>query len=166
MIDEACLPVVDALPSGVRLNAEIRSMSKLEEKDWQNSKRLAKYFRDGAQIIVMPFSLKDLEESSVPMKTLEKECEMLQKEEAQVMSAIFMDREYLPLLAYCASRPDRATPEVRSNFFLIIYFLNRTYYLNIKTQYNGRTEADLNALRDSGIQIRYDGLNVSCLSIP
>jgi hypothetical protein len=128
MIDETRLPVIDALPSGVRLNAEIRSWSKLEEKDRENSKRLAKYFKEGAQIIVMPFSLKDLEEKSVPMKTLEKECERLRNKEAQVMSAIFVDREYLPLLAYCARRPERVTSEVISkpyfhhHIFLIACF--------------------------------------------
>jgi hypothetical protein len=118
MINKTSLPVIDALPSGVRLNAEIRSSSKLEEKDWENSKRLAKYFKEKAQVIVMPFSLKDLEESSVPMKTLEKECEKLRNKEAQVMSAIFVDREYLPLLAYCARRPDQVTSEVRSKSYL------------------------------------------------
>ena len=125
MIDKTRLPDIDALPSGVRLNAEIRSWSKLEEKDRENSKRLAKYFKEGAQIIVMPFLLKDLEESSVPMKTLEKECERLQKKEAQAMSAIFVDREYLPLLAYCACRPDQVTSEVRSKYYLhhLIYLI-------------------------------------------
>ena len=69
MIDKTGLPVIDALPSGVRLNAEIRSWSKLEEKDREISKRLANYFKEGAQLIVMPFSLKELEEILVLIKT-------------------------------------------------------------------------------------------------
>jgi hypothetical protein len=125
MIDKTCLPVIDALPSGVRLNAEIRSWSKLEEKDRENSKRLANYFKKGAQLIVMPFSLKELEENSVPMKTLEKECERLRTKEAQVMSAIFVDKEYVPFLAYCAYRPDGVTSEVKpKSYFTSSYLLN------------------------------------------
>ena len=125
MIDKTCLPVIDALPSGVRLNTEIRSWSKLEEKDRENSKRLANYFKKGAQLIVMPFSLKELEENSVPMKTLEKECERLRTKEAQVMSAIFVDKEYVPLLAYCAYRPDGVTSEVKpKSYFTSSYLLN------------------------------------------
>jgi len=118
MVDKATLPLIDALPSGVRLNAEVRSMPKVEEKDRENSKRLAKFFKEGAQVIVMPFSLEDLESDSVSMATLEKECKRLEDVESQAMSAIFVDREHKPLLAYCASRPHQVTSEVRSESYL------------------------------------------------
>ena len=123
MVDKATLPLIDALPSSVRLNGEVRSMHKQEEKDWENSKWLAKFFKEGAQVIVMPFSLEDLQSDSVSMASLEKICKSLENLEAQAMSAIFVDREHKPLLAYCTSRPDQVTPEVRSESYLHLILL-------------------------------------------
>jgi len=87
---------------------------------------LANYFKKEASLIVMLFSLKELKKNSMPMKTLEKECERLRTKEAQVMSAIFVNKKYMLLLTYYAYCLNGVTSEVKSKSYL-----TSSYLLNI-----------------------------------
>ena len=124
MIAKATNPTINSLPSGMRRNAESRSLPVREEKEIIYNRRAAKFFKDNAQVIVMQFTLQELQKKRVTMKTLEKECKRLQDVDAQVMSAIFVDREFVPILAYCANRPDTQEPRapVRSPFIFMVLF--------------------------------------------
>lgn len=67
-------------------------------------RRLAEQFQEGAQIIKLPFTLESLENSKVELDSLERECQRMESLDAQVMSAIFVDEQDAPILAYCAYR--------------------------------------------------------------
>ncbi len=103
-VSKPSVPMVEVLPSGVRLSEQTRSESALEDKEKDTLARLAGYFMEGAQVITLPFSLETLMNSPVSMESLERECEQLEGLDAQVMSAIFVDVNGVPILAYCAYR--------------------------------------------------------------
>jgi hypothetical protein len=103
-ISKPSVPVVEVLPSAVRVSEQSRSIQALEDKESLILARLARHFKEGAQVIRLPFSLETLKNSPVSMTSLETECERLEGLDEQVMSAIFVDVNGVPILAYCAHR--------------------------------------------------------------
>lgn len=87
-----------------------RSFRVIEEREKEYMRRMAGHFWDCAQVIKLPFTLQSLTEKKVNKRELEAECERLQSQDAQVMSAIFKDCNGEVILAYCASRPKGPKP--------------------------------------------------------
>lgn len=120
-------PTNEPLRRALRQPSDNRSLSVTEARERDNLGRLARYFCRNAQVIRVPFTLESLANSRVDKKELERVCERLQNQEAQVMSAIFKDPNDEIILAYCAHRPLRdanALPlEVSSILFPSLVFI-------------------------------------------
>ena len=99
------VPQVSDAPVPVRHSEQPRSYESWEKRERTLMGRLAGQFSKGAQIIKLPFSLESLINASVSKDLLEQECKRLEGVESQVMSAIFVDVNDKPILAYCAHRP-------------------------------------------------------------
>ena len=123
-IMKAGIPTIDSLPSGMRRNDEAQFLSSWEKKEIDNAMWATVFFKENAQVIVMPFTLQNLAEKRVVVKNLEKECKKMQLLDAQVMSAIFVDKEGQPILAYCASRPDTQVPKIQVSCLYVFIILS------------------------------------------
>lgn len=66
--------------------------------------RLAAHFSRGADIIKLPYTLEEYESKKESVHEMEKICDELEQREAQVISAIFVDANDVPVLAYCGHR--------------------------------------------------------------
>lgn len=99
------VPQVSDAPVPVRHSEQPRSYESLETRESVLMRHLAGQFLKGAQRIKLPFSLESLENAPVSKDLLEQECKRLEGVESQVMSAIFVDVNDKPILAYCAHRP-------------------------------------------------------------
>ncbi|KAF9003692.1 hypothetical protein BDQ17DRAFT_1326062 [Cyathus striatus] len=133
------------LPKALHDNGSRRSRAEKVKKTIKTFNIQASRFFEGADIIRFPVSLEELKKPR-SRRVLEEQCAELEGKEAQVMSAIFTDKDGRPILAYFAERPILEEGEMRRTF-------------TAETQYNGRTQDDLDRLKDSGKKIINDGLN-------
>lgn len=141
--------------------------TKLKKQDNMDSKRFAKFMKF-AQRIILPVSLEELKKPLKPqeVKRLNEICdnELGPSQPARSTSAIYLDRNHVPVLFYFGKRivhPKGQPPVSKRLCFLYGSLKNPQQPIDAKDQFRELTDQQRTAILISGGKLIHDGIHVS-----